>query len=194
MELVFASANPGKIKEIHQLLGNSYIIKGLKDVGITEEIPETGNTFYENAFQKANYVYQKFKCNVFADDSGLEVAALNNRPGVYSAIYAGLPKSDKKNIELLLQQLQGIKNRKARFITVICLIVNDQTHYFEGTIEGTIAEKPFGNNGFGYDPVFIPDGYNQTFAELSDIEKNKISHRFRALEKMKIYLESIKPK
>lgn len=190
MELVFASANKGKIKEIHQIIGNNFVIKGLADVGINEEIPETGNTFYENAFQKANYVYQKIKCNVFADDSGLEVDALNGEPGVNSAVYAGLPRSDEKNISLLLEKLKNTNNRKARFVCVICLIYEGQVHYFTGEVNGRISFQPAGKNGFGYDPVFIPDGFDKTFAELSAEEKNLISHRNKALQQLKLFLES----
>lgn len=190
MELVFASANKGKIKEIHQIIGNNFVIKGLADVGINEEIPETGNTFFENAFQKANYVYQKIKCNVFADDSGLEVDALNGEPGVNSAVYAGLPRSDEKNISLLLEKLKNTNNRKARFVCVICLIYEGQVYYFTGEVTGRISFQPAGKNGFGYDPVFIPDGFDKTFAELSAEEKNLISHRNKALQQLKLFLES----
>lgn len=189
MELVFASANNGKIKEVQQILGEQFWIKSLKDVGIVEEIPETGNTFYENALIKAKYVYQKIKCPVFSDDSGLEVTALNHEPGVNSAIYAGLPRSDEKNIKLLLDKMKGIKNRKAQFKSVLCLIFNGQVYYFEGEVTGEIASEIRGRNGFGYDPIFIPDGYNQTFAELSVDVKNRISHRNRALQNMKDFLK-----
>lgn len=188
LELVFASANQGKIKEIHQILGKNFVIKGLRDIGIVEEIPETGQTFFENAFQKANYVYQKCGCNVFADDSGLVVNALNGEPGVHSAIYAGHPKNDLKNIQLLLQKMQGISDRSACFISVICLIFQGKEYYFEGRVSGKIIDEMRGNNGFGYDPVFIPDGYNITFAEMDNNLKNQISHRNKALEKMKEFL------
>ncbi|GIV29346.1 MAG: non-canonical purine NTP pyrophosphatase [Bacteroidia bacterium] len=191
MELVLASANEGKVKEIQTILGSKFKLKSLKEIGITDDIPETGNTFHQNALQKAKYVYHKCKCTVLADDSGLEVAVLNGKPGVYSARYAGLPKNDEKNIQLLLEQLKGTLNRQARFVCVLCLIHNDKEYFFEGEIKGTIAEYPKGNNGFGYDPVFIPDGYTQTFAELNVEEKNKISHRYKALEKLQSFLKTI---
>lgn len=188
MELIFASANKGKINEIHQILGHRFCIKGLRDVGIFEDIPETGNTFYENAFQKAQYVFERCGGNVFADDSGLEVSVLNNQPGVHSAIYAGLPRDDKKNIDLLLSNLKNKQDRKARFVSVICLIYQKQTYYFEGTVNGHISYHPQGYNGFGYDPVFVPEGYEQTFAELSSDIKNKLSHRKKALVQMQEFL------
>lgn len=188
MELIFASANSGKIKEVNEILGKEIIIKGLKDVGIVEEIPETGNTFYENAFLKANYVYQKTRKNCFADDSGLEIEILNNEPGVHSAYYAGLPRNDEKNIQLVLEKMQNQQNRKAKFVSVICLIMNNHVYYFEGIVYGHISLYPMGNKGFGYDPIFIPEGYNQTYAELSESVKNKISHRYQALQKMKAFL------
>jgi len=187
-ELIFASTNTGKIKEIHQILGNNFVIKGLKDVGITEEIPETGNTFYENAFLKANYVFQKTGKNTFADDSGLCIDALSGQPGVHSAYYAGLPKNDERNIQKVLSQLKNIENRQAKFVCVICLIYNGKINYFEGELKGKIALRPSGINGFGYDPIFIPEGYNNTLAELPSDIKNSISHRYKALEKMKIFL------
>lgn len=188
MELIFASANSGKIKEVKEILEKEIIIKGLKDVGIVEEIPETGNTFYENAFLKANYVYQKTRKNCFADDSGLEIEALNNEPGVRSAYYAGLPRNDKKNILLVLEKMLNQHNRKAKFVSVVCLIMNDDVYYFEGVVKGHISLYPKGKKGFGYDPIFIPEGYNQTYAQLSESVKNKISHRYQALQKMKAFL------
>lgn len=191
MQLILASANEGKVKEIQSILSDRFKLKSLKELGITDEIPETGNTFHQNAFQKAKYAYDQCKCDVLADDSGLEVMALNGQPGVYSARYAGLPKNDEKNIQLLLEQLKGITNRQARFVCVICFIHNGKEYFFEGEIKGTIAEYPIGNKGFGYDPVFIPDGYMQTFAELNPDEKNKISHRYKALEKLKSFLKDI---
>jgi len=190
VELVFASANEGKIKEIYQLLGSPFVIKGLKDVHITEEIPETGNTFYENAFLKANYVFEKTKKDVFADDSGLCIDPLSGEPGIHSAYYAGWPKDDSKNIELVLKKLAHSQNRSAHFISVISLIWKGKNYFFEGKVYGKIANSPAGNNGFGYDPIFIPDGYDQTFAELPLRIKNKLSHRYLAIQKMKEFLIS----
>ena len=188
MELLFASSNQNKIREITQLLPLGYSLLGLGDAGIAEEIPETGDTIKENSFLKASYVTEKLKqlgrnIAVFADDSGLEVEALGNAPGVYSARYAGTPKNDLANNEKLLRELSSSANRKARFVTVITLIENGRSHYFEGEVKGTIAFKPFGNTGFGYDPLFIPEGYNNTFAELGAEVKNGISHRAHAMKK-----------
>jgi len=190
VELVFASANEGKIKEIHQLLGNHFVIKGLKDVNIREEIPETGNTFFENAFLKANYVFEKTKKDVFADDSGLCIDALNGEPGIHSAYYSGFPKDDTKNIELVLNKLANSQNRSAYFICVISLIWKGKNYFFEGKVYGKITHSPLGSNGFGYDPIFIPNGYEQTFAELSLEVKNQISHRYLALKKLRNFLIS----
>ncbi len=191
MELIFVSANSGKIREVNEILGKDYIIiKGLRDVGVYEEIPETGNTFHENAFLKANYVYQKTGRNCFADDSGLQIETLNNEPGVHSAYYAGLPKNDYKNIQLVLKKLENQFNRRAKFVSIICLIIEGKPYYFEGIVNGTVAMYPRGDNGFGYDPIFIPNGSDKTFAEINVIEKNKISHRYYALQKMKDFLNT----
>lgn len=193
MELIFASSNKNKISEINQLLPEGYILMGLEDIGITEEIPEPGTTIKENSFLKAKYVVDKLKSDgkniaVFADDSGLEVEALNNAPGVYSARYAGVPKSDEANNKKLLQELNSEENRKARFVTVITLIKNGAVTYFEGEVKGLISTVGKGTNGFGYDPLFIPEGYETTFAEFSKDEKNKISHRGRAVQKLIAFL------
>jgi XTP/dITP diphosphohydrolase len=185
MELVFATHNEGKVHEIQNIVGDSIKILSLTDIGYFEEIPETGSTFNENAFIKANTIYQIYKKPTFADDSGLEVRALNGRPGVYSARYAGVNlKNFEPHIVKLLNELNGVKDRKARFKSVICLIINDKTYYFEGLINGQIIDHPRGNNGFGYDPIFVPDGYTKTFAEMDLDEKNKISHRSQAIRKM----------
>lgn len=195
MTIIFASANKNKIKEITTLLEGKYSILGLTDIGILSEIPEPGTTIKENSFLKANYVidYLKGEKNVpvFADDSGLEVEALNNAPGVMSARYAGIPKNDEANNKKLLESLKKITNRKARFVTVITLILNNQVHYFEGEIKGTIAFEPRGDNGFGYDPIFIPQGYRSTFAELSSEIKNEISHRAKAVNKLLLGLKKL---
>lgn len=189
MELVFASANKNKISEIRQILPDKYTLLGLEDVGITEEIPEPGKTIEENSFLKADYVIRKLRSQgedipVFADDSGLEVEALNNEPGVNSAYYAGLPRNHEANNQKLLRELSGKPNRNARFVTVITLIDKGQIHYFEGEVKGTIATALSGKSGFGYDPLFIPDGHTQTFAEFTAEEKNAISHRGRAVRKL----------
>lgn len=194
MDLVFASSNQNKIREINALLPEKYSIVGLSDIGITQEIPEPGVTIKENSFLKANYVleflkeHNKTRMPVFADDSGLEVEALNQAPGVYSARYAGLPRNDGHNNAKLLKELETVTNRKARFVTIITLIMGDQIHYFEGEVKGTIAYEPRGEKGFGYDPLFIPQGYRSTFAELSAEVKNTISHRAMAAKKLSAYL------
>lgn len=198
MDLLFASGNLNKIKEITQLTGDRYIIKGLKDIGLTNEIPEPGHTIKENSFLKANYVVNFLKENnqpesiVFADDSGLEVIALNNAPGVYSARYDGEPKNDTNNNHKLLRELKLITNRQARFVTVITLITGDQIHFFEGEIKGTIAFEPKGDGGFGYDPLFIPQGYRSTFAELGPEIKNAISHRAIAFNQLVKFVSTLK--
>ena len=193
MRLVFASANQHKMEEIKELLPPHLQVLGLKDVGITEDIPETGTTIRENAFIKADFVKQvlskqNLSCIVFADDSGLEVEALNNAPGVYSARYAGEMKNDEANNQKLLNELKSTTKRQARFVTGIALLVNDGKHYFEGEVKGTIAYEARGEKGFGYDPLFIPQGYRSTFAELGLDLKNKISHRALAVKQLISYL------
>lgn len=186
MELIFASQNNHKRDEVNAILGNRLKIISLKDLNFFEDLEESFLTLEENANQKAQFIHNKFHKNCFAEDTGLEVKILNGEPGVFSARYAGEEKNPKKNIELLLHNLQSSNNRTARFRTVIALIVNDKNYFFEGICNGTIAEKSIGENGFGYDPVFIPDGYNQTFAELDSAIKNNISHRaiaFKAFNK-----------
>lgn len=186
--LVFASHNAHKVKEINQLLDGKYNVQSLAESGFTEEIEETGSTLTENALLKARSIYSKLHCDCFADDTGLEVDALGGRPGVYSARYAGEPKNDRNNILLLLQELQGIKKRTARFKTVIALIIDGKEYLFEGVVEGSISDEMSGDNGFGYDPVFIPAGYNITFAEMSAAQKNDISHRAIAVRKLADFL------
>jgi len=191
MNLIFASSNKNKIKEISSILPSHIKLSGLEEVGITTEIPEPGTTIKENSFLKAQFVIDFLKNNnasVFADDSGLEVSALNGAPGVYSARYAGIPKNDVENNNKLLRDLKNSTDRKARFVTVITLILNGEVHYFEGDIKGTIAFEPRGKNGFGYDPLFIPQGYRSTFAELSAETKNEISHRALAVKKLVAFL------
>lgn len=189
MKLVFASNNKNKIREIQLLVPSFIEIVSLEEIGCFDDIPETADTIEGNAILKANYVTQKFGFNCFADDSGLEVDALNGAPGVYSARYAGEPKDDNRNIEKLLENLKGENNPKANFKTVICLNINGEQHLFTGIINGKIIDKKIGRNGFGYDPVFVADGYDRTFAELSIEEKSSISHRGIAVRKLVGFLD-----
>nr|WP_314286984.1 non-canonical purine NTP diphosphatase [uncultured Capnocytophaga sp.] len=190
MKLVFATHNLHKLKEIEALLPEGIELLSLSDIECYEDIAETANTIEGNALIKAKYIKERYQYNVFADDTGLEVLALNNAPGVFSARYAGAEKSDKANIELLLKNMEGKEERKARFKTVIALCLDSKIHTFEGIVEGTISTCPVGQNGFGYDPIFIPEGYKETFAELSAEEKNRISHRGKAFEKLLKFLNS----
>jgi len=190
-DIVFATNNEHKLYEVSQLLGDKYNVIGLKDIGCTEEIPETADTLEGNALLKAKYVFDKFGKNCFSDDTGLEVEVLNNAPGVYSARYAGEEKSAEANMNKLLLELQNKTNRKARFRTVVTLIIDGAEHLFEGEVKGSIIEEKRGDEGFGYDPIFIPDGYTKTFAELPLAEKNTISHRARAVKKLVTFLETI---
>ena len=189
MKLVFASNNKNKIKEIQLLLPDSIQILSLEDIGCTEDIPETADTIEGNAILKANYVTQKYGYDCFADDSGLEVAALNGEPGVLSARYAGEPKNDENNIDKLLANLKDVKNKKANFKTIICLNLKGEQHLFTGIINGQIIEERIGNNGFGYDPIFVADGYQKTFSELSLEEKARISHRGIAVKELITFLQ-----
>jgi len=190
MKICFATNNPNKIKEVAHLLGQDFQLVGLKDVGCNEELSEDQSTLEGNAQQKAEYVFRNYKISCFADDTGLEVEALNGEPGVYSARYAGSQRSDMDNMALLLERLSSLSNRKARFRTVICAFIEDQKHFFEGIVEGKIAKLHSGDQGFGYDPIFIPDGYSQTFAQMSLEEKNKISHRSIAVNKLVDFLKT----
>lgn len=190
MKLVFASNNKNKIQEIQLLVPNSIQIMSLEDIGCFDDIPETANTIEGNAILKANYVTEKYGYNCFADDSGLEIDALNGEPGVYSARYAGEPKDDNENIEKVLVNLKDKTNRKANFKTVICLNIDGQQHLFTGIIDGKIIDEKIGNNGFGYDPIFVADGYQKTFAELSMEEKSTISHRGKAVRLLIGYLSN----
>lgn len=187
-EIIFATHNAHKIEEIQQMLEGKINIIPIKSLGLKEEIPETGKTLIENAHQKAMYVYNKFGKDCFADDTGLEVEALEGRPGVYSARYAGEGCSFDDNIDKLLEEMDGKTNRKAHFKTVICLIENGKEIFFEGKCDGVITTERYGKRGFGYDPVFIPNGYGESFAEMSKQEKNKISHRGKATNKLIEYL------
>ena len=188
MELLFASKNPNKIKEIQSFAGKDIKITGLNTTGIDEDIPENESTLEGNASAKSRYVYKYTGKNCFADDSGLEVEALDGKPGVHSARYGGLEKDDDANIRKVLHELQNVTNRRARFRTVISLIIDGKEKLFEGTVYGKIIDKKRGDKGFGYDPVFVPDGYDKTFAEMSLEEKNRISHRTAAVSKLIEYL------
>lgn len=191
MTLVFATANQNKVKEIQALIPDSIKLLGLNDIQCTEEIPETQPTIEANAAQKAFYVYEKYHYNCFADDTGLEVEALDNRPGVMSARYAGESKNASDNIKKVLEELKNEKNRSARFKTVISLVMDGEEMQFEGVVEGTILTEKRGDKGFGYDPIFVPAGSEKSFAEMELSEKNKISHRALAVNKLIEYLNSI---
>ncbi len=186
--LVVASNNKHKIEEIKFILADRFDLVSMEEIGFTDDIIEDADTFIDNAFIKARTIHQKFNCNCFADDSGLMIEALNNEPGVYSARYAGEPVDHQKNIDKVLQRMQNIENRSAKFVTVIALILDGKEYHFEGEVLGTIRRERSGNKGFGYDPIFEPIGYNITFAEMSEEQKNAISHRARALAKMEMAL------
>lgn len=190
MKLCFASNNEHKLAEIRQIIGAPYEIVSLQEMGCTEELPEEQVTLEGNSRQKAAYVWQHFGVSCFADDTGLEVAALNGAPGVYSARYAGPQRNSTDNINLLLQNLQNITEREARFRTSITLILQGQEHQFDGIVSGRITHESAGTDGFGYDPIFVPDGCSQTFAEMSATEKNRISHRGRAMQKLISFLKA----
>ena len=187
--LYLATQNKHKVEELSALLQDNFVIRDLSTLSLTEEIPETGNTLEENSLQKARYIAEKFQVTCLADDSGLEVEALDAAPGVISARYAGEPKNDQANLHLLLTNLSGITNRRARFVTVLTYYSNGSYTSFEGEIQGSIVEVPRGTQGFGYDPIFQPENETRTFAEMSLAEKNLIAHRARALKKFKNYLD-----
>ncbi len=187
-QLVFASHNRHKIQEVNDILGPGFQLSGLSDIGCHEEIPEPYDTLEENAMAKALHVFTHYKKSCFADDTGLEVDALGGLPGVLSARYAGPAKNSLANVEKLLRELEGVTNRKARFRTVVALILDGREHLFEGIVNGRIIHEPRGDQGFGYDPVFIPDGYTHTFAEMDASEKNRISHRYTAIAKLAAFL------
>jgi XTP/dITP diphosphohydrolase len=188
MNLIFASNNDHKVREINSILGNSFKLISLKEVNITEDIPEEEPDLEGNALSKARYVHRLTGENVFADDTGLEVEVLNGLPGVHSARFAGQGKDMSANIEKLLGLMGNSVNRKARFRTVIALILNEKEYLFEGIVNGNILNEKRGSGGFGYDPVFIPEGKNKTFAEMDLSEKNTVSHRSRAFEKLREFL------
>lgn len=191
MELVFATANQNKIKEINHALADKFELVGLEQIGCVEDIPETAPTIEGNASQKAFYVFNNYGKNCFADDTGLEIEALEGRPGVLSARYAGEAKSAEANMDRILTEMQDVSNRKARFKTVISLVIDGKEQQFEGLVQGVILNQKKGNMGFGYDPIFQPDGYTKSFAEMSLDEKNSISHRALAVNKLVEYLKHI---
>jgi len=192
MQLIFATHNDHKVFEIQQLLPSFVSVQSLDMLGFQEEISETALTLHENAYQKAQFIYERFQRPVFSDDSGLEVDELGFRPGVYSARYAGEEKNDDQNMQKVLDELKNTENRTAQFRTVICLIMSGQIHYFEGIIRGHICRELRGKNGFGYDPIFQPEGKLLTFAEMESHEKNKYSHRAQAVVKMSDFLSGLK--
>ena len=183
-KMVVATNNPHKLKEIASILGQEIELLSLKDIQCFADIPETADTLEGNARQKAMYIYENYGMDCFADDTGLEVEALGGAPGVFSARYAGEGHDSEANMQKLLKELAGKENRKAQFRTVICLIRNGKEHLFEGIVKGEIIQEKRGGEGFGYDPIFVPEGYDLTFAELGDDVKNTISHRARAVEKL----------
>lgn len=191
MNLVIASANAHKIKEIKAVLPSHIYLIGLDEIGFLQEIPETEYTLEGNALLKARTVFKYCGQNCFAEDSGLEVEALNYEPGVYSARYAGPQRSNEDNINLLLSKMKGLINRSARFRTVIALIINGTEYLFEGIVKGVITQAKQGESGFGYDPIFIPDGYQRTFAEMTLVEKNQISHRANAIAQLVKFINQL---
>lgn len=191
MKLVFATANQNKAKEIQLLIPNSIEILSLNDINCQEEIPETQATIEGNAAQKAFYVYDKYSQNCFADDTGLEIDALDGQPGVLSARYAGEAKNANNNMDKVLLEMKGIENRKARFKTVISLVISGKELQFEGVVNGAILNEKRGSSGFGYDPIFLPDGGSKSFAEMELSEKNRISHRAIAVNKLVEYLKTL---
>lgn len=193
MRICFATNNIHKLNEVQHLLGEGFHLVSLQEIGCEEELPEEQETLEGNSLQKAEYVFRKYNTPCFADDSGLEVDALNGAPGVYSARYAGPHRSHEDNTDLLLSKLIGSSNRKSQFRTVITFVTADHVLQFEGIVRGTIHGVKIGSGGFGYDPVFLPDGYSKTFAEMSVEEKNKCSHRAIAVKKFIEFLKTTKP-
>lgn len=191
MELIFASNNRHKLEEISKIVGNNYSILNLKQAGCEGEIPETGNTLTENALQKAHWVYDKTGKNCFADDTGLEIEALNGAPGVYTARFAGDDCTPEDNIQKTLRLMKGIENRRAYFKTVIACIIEGKEYLFSGEVEGEIATEKRGIGGFGYDPIFVPKGYKESFAQMPLEQKNAMSHRGRATAKFVNFLQKL---
>lgn len=192
MKLVFATNNQHKLDEVRKISAQHNIeIVSLAEINCHDDIPETADTLDGNALQKAQYIREKFGLDCFADDTGLEVEVLNNAPGVYSARYAGPGHDSEANMKKLLNEMEGKENRKARFRTVIALLLGGETHLFEGIVEGSITTEKKGGNGFGYDPIFVPKGYDKTFAELGNDVKNMISHRAKAVEQLEAFLAQL---
>ena len=187
-KFVFATNNAHKLEEVTAILGNKIELLSMKDINCHADIPETADTLEGNALLKARYIFENYQLDCFADDTGLEVEALNGAPGVYSARYAGDAHNSEANMKKLLQDMEGIENRKAQFRTVFALIINGKEHLFEGIVKGEITKHRHGTSGFGYDPVFIPEGYTQTYAEMGNELKNKISHRAPATNKLCTFL------
>ena len=188
-ELVFATNNAHKLRELREIAGDKFTILSLKDINCNDDIPETADTLQGNALIKARHIYNKYNVSCFADDTGLEVEALGGAPGVLSARYAGDGHDSEANMQKLLQNLTGESNRNAQFRTVIALIIDGEEILFDGIVKGVITDKKMGDSGFGYDPIFIPEGYNESFAQMSSEEKNSISHRYRATKKLNDYLK-----
>lgn len=189
MRLVFATNNKHKLQEVRDILGSGVEVLSLSDIGCNDDIPETADTLQGNALIKARHIYNKYNVSCFADDTGLEVEALGGAPGVLSARYAGDGHDSEANMQKLLQNLTGESNRNAQFRTVIALIIDGEEILFDGIVKGVITDKKMGDSGFGYDPIFIPEGYNESFAQMSSEEKNSISHRYRATKKLNDYLK-----
>ena len=189
VKLLLATNNAKKVEEIRKLLPLGFELLTLKDIGFAEEIPETTNTIVGNSQQKARFVYERTGMSCLSDDSGLEINSLQGRPGVDSAHYAGLPPNNTKNIALVLSEMNEVRDRSARFVTVMTLILQGDEYQFEGQINGSITISPIGLNGFGYDPIFIPDGSDHTFAQMEAFDKNQISHRAKALESLRVFFD-----
>ncbi len=190
MRLIFATNNPHKVSEVKKVIGDKFEVISLKEFGFTDDIPEPHDTLEENAYEKSSVIHQKFDVNCFSEDTGLEVMALNGEPGVKSARYAGEKCLASDNIKLLLRNLEGIENRQAQFRTVVSLILEGKEYQFEGVAKGKIIHSPTGGKGFGYDPIFVPENFEKSFAEMDSTEKNKISHRAKAIEKLVEFLKS----
>lgn len=190
-KIIFATNNKNKAAEVDLMLDKMYQVETLASIGCTEDVPETSDTLEGNALQKAQYIYEKYQVDCFADDTGLEVKSLENEPGIYSARYAGPHRNSEDNMALLLKNLEGKDDRKAQFRTVISLVLAGHYYSFEGIVEGEITRTRSGREGFGYDPIFQPKGYDITFAEMSKEEKNKISHRGIAVQKLVAFLKTI---
>ena len=191
MKLVFAINNKHKLQEVRDIIGSGVEILSLADINCNEDIPETADTLDGNALIKARYIYEKYNVNCFADDTGLEVDALDGAPGVYSARYAGDGHDSEANMRKLLENLTGKNNRNAQFRTVIALIIDGEEKLFNGIVKGTITEEKRGDSGFGYDPIFVPEGYSESFAQMDSSTKNSISHRYRATKQLSDYLEAL---